>query len=86
MEFEWDENKCAANLEKHGIEFEIVRDFDWQTAQMVEDMRFDYGERRFWALGLIDDRPHVIVFTRRDTVVRVITLRKANRGEVKHYG
>jgi hypothetical protein len=86
MEYEWDENKCEANLDKHGVDFEAVREFDWQTAQVFEDLRYDYGERRFWALGLIDDRLHVVVFTRRENAVRVINLRKANSREVKHYG
>ncbi len=86
MEYEWDENKCEANLDKHGVDFEAVRGFDWQTAQVFEDLRYDYGERRFWALGLIDDRLHVVVFTRRESAVRIINLRKANSREVKHYG
>ena len=86
MEYEWDENKCEANLAKHDVDFDTVRGFDWQTAQVFEDLRFDYGERRFWALGLIEDRLHVLAFTLRDNAVRVISLRKANRREVTYYG
>lgn len=26
--FEWDENKYAANLRKHGIAFELIYEFD----------------------------------------------------------
>ena len=86
MEYEWDEDKCEANLAKHDVDFDAVRGFDWQTAQVFEDLRFDYGERRFWALGLIEDRLHVLAFTIRDNAVRVISLRKANRREVNYYG
>ena len=86
MEYEWDENKCETNLAKHDVDFDTVRGFDWQTAQVFEDLRFDYGERRFWALGLIEDRLHVLAFTLRDNAVRVISLRKANRREVTYYG
>ncbi len=86
MKYEWDENKCETNLNKHGVDFEAVREFNWQTAQIFEDLRFNYGERRFWALGLIDERLHVLAFTRRENITRVISLRKANSREVKHYG
>lgn len=86
MKYEWDETKCEINLKKHLVDFDVVRGFNWQTAQMVEDLRFDYGERRFLAFGLIDDRLHVLTFTRRDNAVRVISLRKANSREMNQYG
>ena len=84
--FEWDDDKAAANLVKHGIAFERVHDFDWDTAQVVEDDREDYGEQRMIALGLIDAVLHVLVFTERDDSIRVISLRKANKRETKAYG
>ena len=86
VEYEWDENKCEANLAKHDVDFDAVLRFDWKTAQVFEDLRFDYAERRFLALGLIDDRLHVLTFTPRDNAVRVISLRKANKREVNYYG
>ena len=30
MEFEWDPDKAANNLEKHGVSFEVAWDFDWE--------------------------------------------------------
>jgi uncharacterized protein len=45
----------------------------------------DYGERRFQALGLIAGRLHALVFTPRAGLVHVISLRKANRREIKLY-
>jgi hypothetical protein len=44
-----------------------------------------YGERRFQALGLIGDRLHMMVFTPRANKAHVISLRKANKREVKRY-
>ncbi|MNE51790.1 hypothetical protein D3C80_1464360 [compost metagenome] len=52
---------------------------------MVEDLRRDYGERRFQVLGYIGERLHALVFTPRDGAVHVISLRKANSREVKRY-
>ncbi len=52
---------------------------------MKEDLRKDYGERRFQALGFIGDRLHALVFTPRHDKVHVISLRKANAREANHY-
>ena len=85
MQYEWDENKREANLDKHDVDFLIALDFEWQTALIYEDVRSGYDERRFWALGLIQERVHVLVFTRRDQFVRIISLRKANQREIRRY-
>lgn len=68
---------------RHSVQ--IVEDFEWDNALVVEDLRKDYGERRFQALGLIAGRLHALVFTPRAGLVHVISLRKANRREIKLY-
>ena len=80
--YDWDDDKAAANLAKHGVPFEAVAGFDWQTAIEAEDMRYDYGETRMQALGKIGGRYHVLVYTWRGDRIRVISLRKANRKEI----
>ena len=52
---------------------------------MVEDVRENYGERRYLVLGVIRERLHAMVFTPREGRVHVISLRKANQREVKQY-
>lgn len=52
----------------------------------VEDDRFDDGEVREVAFGLISDRLFVCVHADRDDERRVISLRKATKGEVRRYG
>ena len=79
LKFEWDEPKRRANLEKHGIDFADIAAFDWQTAVIVEDRRSEYGEPRFSATGVIVNRLHVVVFTPRADVIRIISLRRANK-------
>jgi len=86
MEYEWDDNKASSNLRNHGVSFDSVVDFSWESAMVVEDDRNDYGERRFIAYGPIGNRLHCLVFTLRGEMIRVISLRKANRREVKRYG
>lgn len=82
MVFDWDETKAAANRVKHGISFEAVHDFEFDTALIVDDDRRDYGELRKRAYGRIGDRLHVLVFTHRASVIRVISLRRANVREL----
>lgn len=55
MEIEFDPSKDRANVAKHGVSLADAGSFDWNTALEREDDRFDYGEIRFVALGLIRD-------------------------------
>ena len=86
MKISFDKAKDEKNIEQRNLSFEMVVDLDWDNAVIFEDTRKDYGEQRFVAVGYIDDRLHVVIFTRREEIVRVISLRKANRKEVKKYG
>lgn len=83
--YTFDPAKAASNLEVHGVDFSAAEDFDWETSLVVEDDRADYGEQRFIAFGRIGYRVHIMVFTRRDGTVRIISLRKANKREVRRY-
>jgi len=85
MKIEYDLNKKRRNIKKHGISFDLAERFEWDTALIWEDTRYNYGETRFCALGYIEIRMYHLVFTYRDDTVRVISLRKANKREIKHY-
>ena len=52
----------------------------------VEDDRQDYGEVRFITIGFLDDAMVVLVWTPRDDVCRIISIRKANERERRLYG
>lgn len=81
----YDPDKNDANIFNRGLSFELVHQLDWDSVLIVEDDRYDYGEQRFQALGLIDGRLHMVVFTTRDDILRIISLRKANAREVARY-
>lgn len=85
MLIRFDPAKDAANLVKHGISLGEAEDFEWDTARYEEDNRRDYGERRLIGTGYIGVRLHVVIFTERDDVIRIISLRKANARERKKY-
>ncbi len=86
LEYEWDDAKRQANLERHGLDFAAMEAFDWDGAVIFEDDRFDYGETRFVAYGRIHGRLVAVVYTLRGDAVRVISLRKANTREERRYG
>jgi uncharacterized DUF497 family protein len=83
--WDWDEAKRQANLAKHGVDFRTMAGFDWTTADTRTDLRRDYGEVRFFALGMIGDRLHAVAYTERDGRQRIISLRKANRREFEEW-
>ena len=78
----WDEDKRQTNLAKHGVDFAVVDQFDWLSAVIRVDDRFDYGEIRLRAEGLIAGRLDALVYTERGLIKRIINLRKANKREV----
>lgn len=84
---EFDPAKDEINRAKHGVSLQAADGFDWDTAIEREDDRFDYGEVRFVAIGLIDTRLYVMVFTEgsHDDAVRVIGLRPAEKHEMRFY-
>ncbi len=59
---------------------------DLTTAAVVEDDRNAYGEGRDLAFNRIKGKPHCLVFTLRDGVVRVISFRRAHEKEMARYG
>jgi len=85
MHYEWDDNKRKQNLKQHGVDFYSAYEFDWETAITAADDRIQHNEKRLISLGLIKNRLHVLVFTYRRNSVRIISLRKANKREIKKY-
>ena len=81
MEFTWSETKRTANLKAHGLDFvDAPRAFEG-TTYTFEDDRFSYGEQRFVTLGLLAGIPVSIVHTESEHEIRIISFRKASRGE-----
>jgi uncharacterized DUF497 family protein len=83
MAVEFDPEKDAANIAKHGVS--LSRAVDFEILAFVEDDRSAYGETRFRAWGLIDAMAHCLVFTRRGGMVRAISLRRAHKKEMDRY-
>ena len=85
MHIDFDPEKDATNLSKHGISLAAAARLDWDAALAWIDDRADYGEMRIVALAPIGDRLFFVVFVDRENSRRIISLRRANRREVNHY-
>jgi uncharacterized protein len=85
VRYTWNPAKNVTNFAKHGVWFEAVFQFDWITAMTETDRRRDYGEPRFRSLGMIDGQVFVLIHTPRGELIRVISLRRANRKEIVRY-
>lgn len=85
MAFEWDAAKNSANSAKHAIDFwDAIRIFEGPVLEGADDRR-DYGEARIIALGVVDNRELVVVYTMRGEHRRIISARRANSRERKTY-
>jgi uncharacterized DUF497 family protein len=86
MEISYDPAKNARNIAERGLSFDRAADFDFDTAKLWQDLRRTYPESRFVAIGYLDGRLHVLVFSETERGIRVISFRKANAREGEHHG
>jgi hypothetical protein len=87
MDFEWDAEKEALNLRKHGVRFSVAARVLFDPYRIeVYDGREDYGEDRWATIGYADSALLYVVYTvRHKETIRLISARKANEQERKQY-
>lgn len=89
IKFEWDENKNKINQSKHKISFEeALTVFDDEDALVIDDPEHSEEEDRFIILGLSNKANLLVVchcYRASDTVIRIISARKATTRETKQY-
>ena len=85
LEFEWDDEKAAANWIKHGVDFrDAVRVFSDPFRKEIYDAAHSFDEDRYNTIGMVRDVLFV-VYTERGERVRVISARKATPRERRWY-
>ena len=77
MEYEWDEEKRQETLKRRGLDFASATDFEWDLAILREDYTRD--EIRAQALGPLHGELVVVIYTLRDDICRIISLRAATK-------
>jgi hypothetical protein len=90
VQFTWDERKGDASFRARGFDFAFATLVFAGPILVAEDMRREYGERRFVAVGVADGIHLAVVYTDRtdsdgDVVRRIISARRASRGERRIY-
>jgi len=90
VSFQWDEYKNKTNIQKHGISFkEALTVFFDEKALLIEDEKHSDYEERFIILGLSKKLRLLVVchcYRESDSVIRIISARKANISEIDQYG
>ena len=87
MQFEWDPRKAADNLLKHGVTFhEAATVFDDLLAITYPDPDHSEDEFRLLTFGTSAERRLlVIAHTERGDTIRIVSARRATRGERRIY-
>lgn len=85
--FEWDPDKAAGNLAKHGVSFpEAATVFGDPLAATVPDRPHSHGEARFATFGRSErGRLLAVQHTEREQRIRLISAREASRHERLQY-
>ena len=87
IRFEWDDAKDERCVRDRGFGFaDMLPAFLDPNRRAEHDHWRDYGEQRFRLYGLVAGHLFVSAYTRRDTVTRIISARKANARERERYG
>lgn len=87
LSFEWDPEKAADNLKKHGVSFdEASTVFGDPLAGIIFDEDHSRNENRYIILGESNRRRLLVVgFTDRDPKIRIITARTTDPKERRDY-
>ena len=86
MNYVWDRRKNRENVTRHGIAFEDATGiFDGPTLERVDD-RFDYGETRVYAIGVVNGLEITLIYTDvAEAERRIISAWRAERNERTAY-
>lgn len=89
IRFEWDENKNEINKKKHKISFEEAKTVFYDSeALVISDPEHLQEKERFIILGLSQKANLLVVchcYRASDTVIRIISARKATKTESRQY-
>jgi uncharacterized protein len=80
VEFEFDPDKSASNLEKHGIDFAGVQAL-WEDTMRVEIPARTVDEPRWLVIGKIAEKHWSVVITYREQRIRIVSARRARKEE-----
>lgn len=86
LQFCWDDDKAASNLEKHGVSFEAAT-YVFDDPKRLEQLdEFSEGEYRNIVIGQVDGVLLTVVYsTPEENLYRIISARQATATERRTY-
>ena len=85
MEFEYDNNKSRINKEKHGIDFVEAQNLWKDESALIVPANTTDEESRYALISRLKQKCFVAIFTMRENVFRVISVRRCRKNEEKNY-
>jgi len=85
VEFEWDEEKYAANLRKHGVKFEIAAEVFFDPFYQTGDASVGVEKREYIIGYSFSEKLFLVVFVERGKRTRIISARMVSPTERKLY-
>jgi len=85
IDFEWDEEKYAVNLRKHGVKFEEAAEVFFDPENQLGDATIDDNYREYVIGYSLSNRILLVVFVERGVRTRIISARRATLQERKEY-
>ena len=87
MEFEWDDNKAAANEAKHGVSFDEAKQVFYDAhAVIIPDEEHSWSEQRMKIIGATQNRLLVVVYVEVvEDLIHIITAFEAGKREKRLY-
>lgn len=84
VNFEFDEVKSNSNLEKHGVDFNVAQ-LLWNDPDLIEIPVNTHDEPRYIVIAMLYGKHWTGVITYRGQNIRIISVRRSRKGEVKVY-
>ena len=85
MKFEYDRNKSQINKEKHGIDFVNAQNL-WQDENaLIVPANIIDDETRYALISTFKDKCYTAIFTLRDEIYRIISVRRCRKNEERNY-
>ena len=85
MKFEYDEIKSQTNKDKHGVDFVDAQNLWLDEDALIVPANIVDEEIKYALISKFKDKCYVAIFTLRDDIYRIISVRRCRKNEEKHY-
>lgn len=85
MKFEYDNHKSQINKEKHGIDFVDAQNLWKDEDALIIAANIIDDEVRYALISVFKDKCYTAIFTLRDEIYRIISLRRCRKNEERNY-